>query len=255
MLKMSVWAISSVLLCSVASAETANWTGWHAMGSLGVAQGGDAQVQVALADDWNASTAALRSFVTSKWALTPKPTGGVLALQGGYDFQYSSGWVVGAELEFAASGADDSRQTGQIGQTATSTPTYDFGAAAKVKSQLTASAKLGYAFDRALGYLMVGYTSVDATLYSSVVSSAGYSKLGRRSDSLGGMRWGVGYAFRLKDQWSIRSEILRTDTGKHGYTTGYASGSTLAPPANTYTETIRQNLVINTWRVGVDYRF
>ena len=129
----------------------------------------------------------------------------------------------------------------------------DFGNRVEIDSQWSLRAKFGYAFDRHLLFVTAGWTQVDVDASAGVVSSGGYDKLGRASDSLDGSVYGAGYAFSFGNGWSLRAEYLRSDVDDLRFDTAYRPGSTFVDPP--YRESLRQTLDFDVFRVGVDYRF
>jgi len=116
------------LLClasPAAMAANGDWTGWHVGGHAGHASG-DSRADVSLGGEWSIETQGLRDDVSSAWSTDLDPDGSAFGLLFGYDHQFASGFVLGAELDYASLDISDSRAPGL--QPAPSVPTlsYDF---------------------------------------------------------------------------------------------------------------------------------
>lgn len=243
------------LLClasPAAMAANGDWTGWHVGGHAGHASG-DSRADVSLGGEWSIETQGLRDDVSSAWSTDLDPDGSAFGLLFGYDHQFASGFVLGAELDYASLDISDSRATGL--QPAPSVPTlsYDFANTIELDDKWTLRARFGYASGRHLFFASAGWVQVDASASASVASNGGYLKLGSQSDTLDGFEWGLGYAFDFGNQWSLRGEYLMTDLDDLRYDTDYLPGSTFTSPA--YLESVRQDVDFDTFRISLDYRF
>lgn len=244
-------ALLGLAASPVVAAEQA-WTGWHVGGHAGHASG-DSRADVSLGGEWSIETQALRDDVSSAWSTDLGPDGSAFGLLFGYDHQFASGFVLGAELDYASLDISDSRATGL--QPAPSVPTlsYDYANTIELDDKWSLRARFGYASGRHLFFASAGWVQVDATASASVASNGGYLKLGRQSGTLDGFEWGLGYAFDFGNQWSLRGEYLVTDLDDLRYDTGYLPGSTFTSPA--YLESVRQDVDFDTFRISLDYRF
>lgn len=253
MLKRLSVLIAASLLSTSAFAEGGDWSGWHIGGTAGHASG-DSEAKVALSERWTSEGQALRDHVTSNWSDDLSPSGTAFGITFGYDHQFESGLILGAELDYSQLNADDDRSSGLQAVPSLPALSYNFGNSVEVDNQLSLRGKLGYGFDRHQLYATAGWTQVDTDFSAEVLSNGGYSKLGVNSEKLDGIQWGVGYAFDFGNQWSLRAEYLRTDVDDATYNTAYRPGSTFVstPP---YTETVKQDLDYDTFRLGIDYRF
>ena len=243
------------LLClasPAAMAANGDWTGWHVGGHAGHASG-DSRADVSLGGEWSIETQGLRDDVSSAWSTDLDPDGSAFGLLFGYDHQFASGFVLGAELDYASLDISDSRATGL--QPAPSVPTlsYDFANTIDLDDKWSLRARFGYASGRHLFFASAGWVQVDASASASVASNGGYLKLGSQSDTLDGFEWGLGYAFDFGNQWSLRGEHLMTDLDDLRYDTDYLPGSTFTSPA--YLESVRQDVDFDTFRIALDYRF
>jgi outer membrane immunogenic protein len=244
--------IATSLLSTTAFAAEGDWSGWH-IGATAGAVDGDSEARVALGGAWSVESQALRDHVVSNWSDDLSPSGGAYGITFGYDHQFESNLILGAELDYSQLNADDSRSTGLTPVPSIPSLSYNFGNSVEVDDQLSLRGKLGFAIDRHQLYATAGWTQVDAEFSAEVLSNGNYSKRGTKSEKLDGIQWGVGYAFDFGNQWSLRAEYLRTDLDDMDYATVYRPGSSFVTPA--YTETFNQDLDYDTFRVGVDYRF
>jgi outer membrane immunogenic protein len=114
-----------------------NWTGCYVGGSAGAL----------MADkEWFDATPGSPTFGVSYG--THSPSNVLLSLQAGCDFQ-AGNWVIGVQGEYGWSDARDSNRNSLIG---------GFADRTEIKALGTATARLGYAWDRVLGYLKGGAT-------------------------------------------------------------------------------------------------
>jgi len=166
-----------------------NWTGFYVGGNAGWAWGS---------------------------ALGADPSGYLVGLQAGYNFQYASGLLAGIETDIAISGID--------------------GSGGGLKFDLnylgTVRGRLGYAMDRVLFYATGGLA-----YGRGEVTTAGLSS---REMHLG---WAVGAGIEtmLAPNVTARIEYLYTDLGRENYTT--AAGTT------------RVGFDASIVRVGLNYKF
>ncbi|WP_454258539.1 outer membrane protein [Pseudoxanthomonas mexicana] len=248
-------AAVALLLSATVSAQSLadrDWTGFYIGGHLGRGSG-DADVTARLGGEWSIESQELRDFVARGFSTRLDPDGTSYGVQAGYRFQFDNGIVLGGEADYAQLGLEDRRQSGALSYPASPSLTYDFGNRVEIDSQWSLRAKFGYAFDRHLLFVTAGWTQVDVDASAGVVSSGGYDKLGRASDSLDGSVYGAGYAFSFGNGWSLRAEYLRSDVDDLRFDTAYRPGSTFVDPP--YRESLRQTLDFDVFRVGVDYRF
>jgi outer membrane immunogenic protein len=235
-----------------ANAASADWTGWHVGVHAGHASG-DSDADVTLGGQWAIEPQSLRDHVTNTWSDDMEPSGAAYGLQFGYDHQFPSGFVLGAEIDYSHLGLDDSRSTGLQPVPTSPGLSYNFSNAVELDSQISARLRLGFASGRHLFYLTGGWTEVDVEAAAAVASNGGYLKAGGASESLDGAIWGAGYEFDFGNQWSLRAEYLMTDVDDLEFDTGYLPGSTFVSPA--YTEHFRQDADFDVIRIGITYRF
>lgn len=243
------------LLClasPAAMAANGDWTGWHVGGHAGHASG-DSRADVSLGGEWSIETQALRDDVSSAWSTDLEPDGSAFGLLFGYDHQFASGFVLGAELDYASLDISDSRATGPLPAPSVPSLSYDYGNTIELDDKWSLRARFGYASGRHLFFASAGWVQVAASASASVASNGGYLKLGSQSDTLDGFEWGLGYAFDFGNQWSLRGEYLMTDLDDLRYDTDYLPGSTFTSPA--YLESVRQDVDFDTFRISLDYRF
>jgi outer membrane immunogenic protein len=245
--------IAVSMISTSAFAAEGDWSGWHIGMTAGHASG-SSDAGISLGGAWSSESQALRDHVVNNWSTDDlDPSGTAFGVTFGYDHQFDSNLILGAELDYSKLNADDSRASGPRPFPSAPSLSYNFGNSVEVDDQLSLRGKLGFAIDRHQLYATAGWTQVDAEFSAEVLSTGNYSKLGVQDDKLDGIQWGVGYAFDFGNQWSLRAEYLRTDLGDEDYVTAYRPGSAFVTPA--YTETVDQDLEYDTFRLGIDYRF
>lgn len=249
--------VSAILFVALSGATCAasaqdNWTGWYMGGQLGHASA-NASTSAALGGAWSSESAPLQSEVVTGLARDLDANGTTYGLFGGYNHQFASGFVLGFELGYDQINADEAVSTGLQPTTAFPSLEYDFQHAIELNHQTTLRTRLGYASNRHLFYVSGGWTQVDIDASTGMLSNGGYKKLGTVSKRANGTQWGVGYEYDFGNRWSLRGEYLRTNTGSFHYDTDYLPGSSFTSPA--YSESIKQDLDVDTFQLGVSYRF
>lgn len=243
---------ASCLLSANAAAATGDWTGWYAGGHAGHGNG-DSNASIAPGGQWSVESQPLRDYVTRTFSTGLEPSGAAYGVQFGYLHQFRNSVVLGFEADYSQLDLDDSRSTGLTPTTPIPALAYDFGNGIELDNMASLRARLGYALDRHLLYATAGFAQVKAEATAGMSSNGGYAKLGRQSDRVDGAQWGVGYEYDFGNQWSLRAEYLRTEADDLRFDTGYQPGSTFVSPA--YTESVRQDLDFDVFRMGVNYRF
>lgn len=243
---------ASCLLSTSALASGGDWSGWYVGIHAGHASG-DADARVSLGGQWSAESQGLRDDVTNGWSTSFDPSDSTYGLQFGVLHQFANGFVLGAELDHSQMHFEESRSTGPQPTATFPSLTYDFGNAINVDSKMSLRARFGYASGQHLFYLTGGVARVDADASASVASNGNYLKRGVASETLDATEIGAGYEYDFGNQWSLRAEYIRTDADDFSYDTAYLAGSSFVTPA--YTETFRQSLEFDSFRIGLSYRF
>jgi outer membrane immunogenic protein len=247
--RLSVFIAMSLLS---ANAMAGDWTGWHVGGNAGYGDG-SSDAKVSLGGQWSIESQALRDHVTGNWSHDLDASGSAYGLQFGYDHQFESGLVLGAELDYSMLDIEESRSTGSNPVPGIPSLSYNFANSIEAENMASLRAKLGYGWDRHLIYATAGWAQVEVEATAQVLSNGNYSKLGRESDRLDGVQYGIGYEFDFGNQWSLRAEYLRTETDDVKFQTAYRPGSAFLTPA--YTENFKQEFDLDIFRLGVNYRF
>lgn len=250
MLKVSLLAAAAMLTAGSASAQ--EWSGFYVGGNISNTSG-ESTADVVTGGQWSVETTALRNGFEDLTSATLDPGGTGFGVQAGYNWALTDHLILGAEASYAQLGADDDRTLPQTPTSAGPTPTYAPINRIEAEGQFNVRGSLGYDFNPILAYVTLGYSTVDATASTEVVSSGGYSKAGEGSDWVSGFSYGVGAAIRFGGPWSARLEYSHTDYDDMTYTTAYRPGSTFTSPA--YTETVTQSLELDTVQIGVNYHF
>ncbi|MDO1559301.1 outer membrane beta-barrel protein [Brevundimonas sp. 2R-24] len=245
--------IAAAAILSPVAASAQDWTGYY-LGAEATRAQGDSSADVTLGGQWSSESAALRNGVTALWSTELEPDGFGGAIFGGYNHEMSSGMVIGFEASYAFLNAEASRLTPQTVATSTFPAlTYSVGNSAEINSAFNLRGRLGYDFEPLMAYVIVGYSWADATFGAEILSNGGYSKIGESSESVGGVTWGLGGAWRLNPNWSVRAEYTRTEYEDGEFATTYRPGSTFTSPA--YTETFSQDLSLDTLSIGFTWHY
>jgi outer membrane immunogenic protein len=251
MLKTGLLAlVAGIASSGVASAE--DWSGFYVGGDLGYSSG-DASSKVDLSGQWTIESTALQSGVRNLWSTDLEPDGTSFGVHAGINHQLSNNVVFGGEVGYEYMDVSASRLSPQTATPAGPSPTYAPGNSVEAKGAFSARAKLGYSFENLLGYVTLGYSTVDVDASAEVISNGGYTKKGVGSDWVGGLSYGLGAEFKLSEAWSMRGEYQRVELDEISFATAYRAGSTFVTPP--YNETVTQDLELNTIRIGVNYNF
>lgn len=245
-------ALASCLMATGAIAADGPWTGWHIGGHAGHA-GSDSDARISLDGEWSIETQALRDHVVANWSDRLDDSGAAYGLQFGYDHQFANNFVLGLELDYSQLDLDQSRQTGLQAVPGVPALSYDFGNSFALDDRLSLRGRFGYGAGRHLFYATAGWVRVGAEATASVTSNGNYLKLGRASETLDGIEWGVGYEFDFGNRWSLRAEYLVADLDELRYDTAFLPGSSFDSPP--YLETVDQDMDFDVFRIGLRYRF
>jgi outer membrane immunogenic protein len=245
--------IAACLLSTNAMAA-GDWTGFYVGGNIGHGKGDSDADLVALGGAWSSESQALRDHVTNNWSTDLDASGPTYGAQFGYNHQFEGGFVLGGEIDYSRVDVEETRTSGPLAVPSVPSLNYDFRNSVEVSDIATLRIKLGYAFDRHFVYFTGGLAKADAEAAAQITSNGGYRKRGSVTERLDGTQLGVGYEYSFGNQLSIRAEYLRTDLDDFDdYTTLYLPGSTFVTPA--YTERFSQDLELEQFRVGFNYRF
>lgn len=244
--------IALSLAAPAALAANGDWTGWYA--GVHAGQGdSDAEANTTLGGQWSVESQALRDEVAAGLSPGLDASGSVYGLQVGYNHQFTSGFVLGAELDWSKLGIDEDRSTGLTPTTTFPSLSYDFGNAIELDDKLALKGRIGWASGSHLFSLSVGWVQVDAQAFAGIVSNGNYLKAGVGSETLEGTEIGVAYEYDFGNQWSLRGEWLMADVDSLRFDTGYLPGSSFTSPP--YTESVRQEADFETLRLALNYRF
>ena len=219
-----------------------NWTGFYVGGFFG-ADYGTTDVRFPPGNDGN-----------KVWAV-----GALGGLQAGYNYQINK-WVVGVEGDIGATNLKGSRNCGlgtaidpvtHVPIAGTFSPAW-FTCESKMDWIATATARVGYAWERTLFYVKGGAAFTDERVTTRCITNnpvvpcsnpAGLASLGWNAGS-NRTGWTVGYGteFDLGKNWSAKAEYAYIDFGRK---TNIASDGTL----------LSDNLTQSQVKIGVNYRF
>jgi outer membrane immunogenic protein len=162
--------------------------------------------------------------------------------QGGCDYQFAGGWVIGVAVDWSKTNKEGQRDEGLIG--------FENWVSSTKESWLgTARLRLGWAVtDKWLWYVTGGgaWARFDtAEWLTSLPASRSFTQ----TDWRGGWTVGVGTEYNVGYGWSITSEFLYVDFGT--YRT-FTTVPFTAPGIITNRDVRVQDYI---WRVGMNYRF
>jgi opacity protein-like surface antigen len=240
------------VIATPALADDGDWTGAYIGASVGYAAA-KSDSTTALSGTWTSESAALQGEVTSRFAAAQSIDDVNFGGQIGYNYQ-TGGAVLGVEVDIAAlSGESVVNRT----QASTAFPALSYTYTNRVdpKSMIALKARIGAAMGNTLLYAEGGWAFVRADLGSDLTSNGGYSKSGRLSKTMDGFIVGGGVEHKLSSNVSARLSYNYADLGEESYVNAYNPGSTFAPPANNYTETMTQDLRMHLVRVGINFHF
>ncbi len=235
------------LFSSTSFAADGDWTGFYIGGNIGSASG-DSASRVTLGGSWSGESQATRDFITNNSAADQSPSGTSYGFQFGYDHQFDNNFVFGIEADYNKLNMDEVRQTAPI--VSPIAVTYAFGNSVDADHSYSIRPKFGYAFDNTMVYVTGGWSWTSVDFGSDLVSSGGYSKVGRASENFSSTVWGVGVEHKFGSNWSGRLEYLRVNGGDVNYTTTFRNAN-----FPTYSESFHQDFDYDTIRIGINYRF
>jgi outer membrane immunogenic protein len=161
--------------------------------------------------------------------------------QGGCNYQFAGGWVIGVEVDWSVTNKEGQRDEGPILFS-------NWVSSTKERWLGTARLRLGYAVtDKWLWYVTGGgaWAKFDT---SEWLTSNPVGRSFIQSDWRGGWTVGVGTEYAVGYGWSIKSEFLYFDFGTYNtFTTGL-----FAPGTLTHRDVRVQDYI---WRVGMNYKF
>jgi len=229
-----------------------NWTGFYVGGFAGAAAG-RTDIQ----------------FVGAPFPIAgnrPWVFGGLGGIELGYNYQFSNKWLVGVEGDVGAANVHGGRTAGTadglaanafVAGTTSFSPAV-FTLADKTNWMATATARVGYAWDRTLFYVKGGAAFEDssttvACIYGPTGRNAGSSCLNQANVVTGGFStpsytrvgWTLGYGteFDLGKNWSAKAEYDYLSFGNH---------TALASDGTTF---LTDKSHVSQVKVGVNYRF
>jgi opacity protein-like surface antigen len=229
-----------------------NWTGFYVGGFAGAAAG---------RTDIGFVGAPLVIAGERPWVL-----GGLGGIELGYNYQFSNKWVVGVEGDVGAANVHGGRTAGSADGITTNVVTAGTTAfspqvmtlADKTNWMATATARVGYAWDRTLFYVKGGAAFEDssttvACIYGPTGINGGSSCLNQARVVTGGFStpwytrvgWTLGYGteFDLGKNWSAKAEYDYLSFGSH---TALATDGTTLLTDKSY---------ISQVKIGVNYKF
>jgi outer membrane immunogenic protein len=250
-LKKSVCALALCLGLAPVAANAADWSGFYVGANAGYGWG-DSDTAVSLSGSWAIESSALRNFVSTNGSASQSIDGWDFGAQFGYNHQFTGGFVLGLEADYAMLGGDETVTRGPL---AAPIPSYTFTNSIDPDHFLALKAKAGVDAAGWLLYGTAGWSMAKIGGAFAITSTGSYNKLGGDSEWVSGIVYGAGIERKFGPMWSARIEYLRGDYADFEYQTVYQTGSSFAPPTYNYIEDVVQDFDLNMVRIGVNIHF
>jgi outer membrane immunogenic protein len=178
-----------------------NWTGYYIGGHAGYG--------------WSTPnmSAADRAAITATYGAVPEPKGVFGGVHAGYDYQFANRVVLGVEVEVNGFGVDAFNATTGIAGASSLKSTFDW--------DMAAYARLGYAFDRFLPYVLFG-GDID---HNKVVGNNTFIGPFSVSNWHSGWTTGFGVEMMLAQHWSGRVQYRYISSDTQTYINRQISGT------------------------------
>lgn len=210
---------------------------------------GNARSNLALVQN-NGSATTANDILTAAGSTGFAPSSFSSGGQLGFNYQFASRIVGGAEVDWSYLGLDASRQTLPIGRLPD--PAADFHEALHVRSMATLRARLGWLATPQLLLFLTGGVAVADVGYSQSIHFVQVPDTSFNQGSLSGWRTGpvagVGAEYAFAAHWTAKAEYLYATFKSAGFT----SANTFDP---TYMLRHGIGADLSIGRVGVNYRF
>lgn len=241
--------LACVLALTAAGTAVAgdSWQGGYVGLSVGQSNADSSQAAT-LGSNWTSEPAALQTLVTDSLSRSYDADGDSFGIQAGYDWSVGGGKAIfGLVLDYN----DFSAKQIDTTSAASGSLSYTIVQGLEVMDSFSLRARLGYGGERVMPYISAGYATTDFDVATGLASNGGYAKAGGKSESLSGAVWGAGIEFKFNDNWSGQLEYLDYGDGDVSYVLDYLPGSTFPG----YSETISQEIGLDTIRFSLNYRF
>jgi outer membrane immunogenic protein len=180
-----------------------SWTGFYAGLNGGFGWGADPVV-----------------FSSGPIGVNSTPSGGVVGLQVGYNWQFTPEWVVGVEADIDSTDIFGSQRVSAFGLVGTTDP-FAVVAQQRLSALGTLRGRIGYALDNVLLYgtggLAFGRTELDTSVTDvfagHTCGPAGFCGVASSTQWMVGWALGVGFDWAFLPQWTFRTEYLHYDLG------------------------------------------
>ena len=164
----------------------------------------------------------------------------------GFNYQFGSAWVVGAEAEFGAfvNGNDNLHSSGVIGNTA-----FNINSKFRDTGVGRLRGRVGYAVQpNTLLYVAGGWTFADTnvSISGACIPCAGPFNVSQ-DRWLNGWNVGGGVEYAFTSNWIIRGEYIYDQFTKYNFNYGYAPAS--------FADQRQVWLNVNTLRAAIEYKF
>ena len=252
----------------------ASWTGFYAGVNAGAAFGGSSGASTVATPLFNAGVAGAPNLQAANDAASTNSFGvsnrvaAILGGQVGYNYQFSTNYVVGIEAD--AQGLPGAGRTTTL-NTAVATPGFPntvvatTGLSKRQDYIGTVRGRLGYTFTPSLlvyatGGFAYGGVRSSTTTVDNLVPTAGvvspYFTNGSRSTTLTGYTVGGGLEYLFAPNLSLKAEFLYYDLGSLNYNAGTLTSNAAAAAPFTV-DSIRTRVRYNgeIARVGLNYHF
>jgi outer membrane immunogenic protein len=153
-------------------------------------------------------------------AVETNPSGSLVGLQAGYNWQFAPEWVVGVETDIDSADIFGSQQDSAFGLAGTTDP-FAVVAQQRVDVLGTLRGRVGYVLDNVLLYgtggVAYGRTQFNSTvtdiLAGQTCGPAGFCGSASSSQWMVGWAVGVGFDWAFLPRWTFRTEYLHYDLG------------------------------------------
>jgi outer membrane immunogenic protein len=234
------------------------WTGFYVGGNLGYNWGAGNGNTIGYYSPTPARQADLAQVVASGWLPTRlggSQSGFTAGLQGGYNFQLNSSFVIGVEGDINWVGGGKPTGGWYVTTATTAGNWGGYGSASTGMNWLgTARARLGFAIDHFLFYGTGGFafgntqSSFGAAVTDYRNGTLNYGWYGSKSDTAVGWTIGGGAEFAFTTNWTAKIEYLYYDLGDQTYTVA-------SPQLTDVFATVKHQQSGSILRTGVNYKF
>ena len=246
-------AVAGWIVATPAVAQDADWTGAYVGVSTGYTSARSHTATV-LGGSWATETQSLRDNVTSNFAASQSLDDANFGAQIGYNYQ-TGRVLLGVEADFTLLNGAEVSTRGPLSTPPFPALSYTYTNRVDPKHMYSLRGRIGVVAGNTLFFADGGWAFARADFGADLVSNGGYSKSGRASGTMDGFIVGGGIEHRFSRRLSARITYHYTDQGQTTYVNNFNAGSSFAPPAFNYIETMTQDLRLHLVRIGLNFHF